>query len=140
MHTSAQQQLRNPLPGTSLWGDDNDSQDLAAAAPASSGSAEVPEVVCTGTLTRDAEVRVKPVGPQGDPVIVVCIDLADVTPMAQAVHVEREFPTRPKADAFAAQLRKGMRITAHCPMQHTRLSLTNAQHIDFQPLIHPGKP
>lgn len=133
MHTSAQ----NPLPpGYSLFGDDGD-EHATSAAPAAAQAVLDPGhwMVCTGTLTRNAEVRVKPVGSEGDAAPVVCIDLDQVTPTAQAVHVEQVFTnaTRAKAEAFASHLKKGMRITVHCPRPAVRMSFNDAQHIEVQP-------
>ncbi len=131
MHTSAQ----NPLPGSSLFGDDSD--DDTYAPPAAAHGADDAEhwMVCTGTLTRNAELRVKPVGSQGDAAPVVCMDLDQVTPTAQAVHVEQVFTaaTRAKAEAFASHLKKGMRITVRCPRPAVRMSFNDAQHIEVQP-------
>ncbi|EJE49598.1 hypothetical protein PMI14_05841 [Acidovorax sp. CF316] len=137
MHTSAQ---KSPLPpGFSLFGDDEDEGHITSAAPAGVPAAAALDpahwLVCTGTLTRNAEVRVKPVGSEGDAAPVVCIDLDQVTPTAQAVHVEQVFTnaTRAKAEAFASHLKKGMRITVHCPRPAVRMSFNDAQHIEVQP-------
>lgn len=130
--------VHNPLPGTDLFGETDDTEPgFTGAGP------EAHLLICTGTLARDAEVRVKPVGPQGDPATVLCLDLQDVTPNARAVHVEQVFANsdRPRAEAAAARLRKGMRVTARCPMQEVRLSLTNAFGIEAQPAFphHPHR-
>lgn len=101
------------------------------AAPAS----DMTMVSITGTLARDAEARVRPDGPQGDALHVVCMDLQDLVPNARTVHVEYPHTDRAKAEAFAARYRKGMRITAHCPLQDARLSLLNTLQIDHQPHI-----
>lgn len=87
----------------------------------------------TGTLASDAQVRVKPNGAQGDPVHVVCMDLQDLVPNVRTVHVEQPHTDRAKADACAARLKKGLRVTVHSPLQEVRLSLPNVQQIDIQP-------
>lgn len=87
----------------------------------------------TGTLAHDAEVRVKPVGPEGNAMHVVCMDLRDLVPNAQALHVELPHSDRAKADACAARYRKGARITVQSPLQEVRLSMPNVQHIEIQP-------
>lgn len=132
MHTYAHH--RNPLPGSSLFGDDEDEAAPAAQAPAPAVALlDLAALAITGTLSKDAEVRVKPDGAQGDPVHVVCMDLQDLAPNVRAVHVEQPHTSRAQADACAARYRKGMRITVHCPVQDVRLSLPNAQHIEVQP-------
>lgn len=94
---------------------------------------DTPMVSVTGTLAHDAEVRVRPVGPQGDAMHVVCMDLRDLVPNARALHVELPHPDRAKADACAARYRKGARITVRSPLQDVRLSMPNAQQIEIQP-------
>ena len=93
-------------------------------------------LLCTGTLARDAEVRTKPHGPQGDPAPVLCLDLLDVVPHASAVHVEQVFAAtdRRRAEQLAARLRKGMRVTARCLMRDVRLSMTAAFAIEAIPV------
>lgn len=137
MHTCAQ---HNPLPGTDIFGDAGEGAPQVFGVDLASGpDLTVHLLACVGTLARDAEVRVKPVGRQGDPAPVLCLDLQDVVPHASAVHVEQVFATadRAKAEAIAARLRKGMRISARCLMQDVRLSLTNAFGIEAQPVPHP---
>jgi hypothetical protein len=132
VHTYA---LHNPLPGSSLFGDDE--ADTSTGRAHQAGPVvdlfALGAVSITGTLVQNALVRVKPDGAQGDPVHVVCMDLADLAPNVRAVHVEQPHPNRAQADACAARYRKGMRITVHCPLQDVRLSLPNVQHIEVQP-------
>lgn len=101
-------------------------------------------LMCTGTLARDAELRTKPHGPQGDPAPVLCLDLLDVVPHTSAVHVEQVFaPTdRRRAELIAARLKKGMRVSARCLMRDVRLSMTAAfaiEAIPVQPTPTPAK-
>lgn len=100
-----------------------------------------PVVTCieiTGTVAHNASVRTKPVGPEGVGHPVVCIELRDVGPARQQVHVERPFPAsaHEAAEAEASRLREGLRITVTCPLSDIRLSLPNTQQI----FIHPIKP
>ena len=127
--------MHNPLPGTDLFGLDDAEHTLLGMDLASGPDFTAHLLVCIGTLARDAEVRVKPVGPQGDAAPVLCLDLQDVTPLASAMHIEQVYTNadRAKAEAAAARLRKGMRVSARCAMQDVRLSLTNAFAIEAQP-------
>ena len=128
--------MHNPLPDTDLFGLPDSADAFAYGIDAAAGpDSPAHQLVCMGTLSRDAEVRVKPVGPQGNAAPVLCLDLQDVTPQASAVHIEQVFTNadRAKAEATAARLRKGMRVSARCAMQDVRLSLTNAFAIEAQP-------
>lgn len=139
MHTYAHR--TNPLPGTSLFGEDDEDAQATAAEATAPGPAllDLAALAITGTLAKDAEVRVKPNGAQGDPVHVVCMDLQDLVPNVCAAHVEQPHTSRAAAEACAARYRKGTRITVHCPVPSVRLSLPNAQHIEIQPhlVTHP---
>lgn len=95
----------------------------------------VPCIEITGTVAHQASVRTKPVGREGIGHPVVCIELRDVGPSAHRVHVERPYPAsgHEAAEAEAAQLREGTRITVTCPLSDIRLSLPNTQQIVIQP-------
>lgn len=106
--------------------------------PGDVGEVTVLCIELTGTLAEHASVRIKPVGPQGEGMPVLCMDLHNVGPSGRRVHATRVFPPTERADAeaLASQLRKGMRVTVACPLTDMRLSLPNVQRIDFHPVTH----
>lgn len=136
MHTCA----HNPLPGTDLFGEVTEpTENWAAVDLASSPDMHAVVVVYSGTLARNAEVRVKPVGSEGNAAPVLCMELTRVDPTAKSVHAERVYPNnkRAEAEALAAQLRKGMHVVVSCPVSEARVSLPNVLQLDFTPATKP---
>ena len=88
----------------------------------------------TGVLVRAAEVRTKPVGDGTHALPVVCLDLHQVGPGLHLVHAEQIFTeaTRKQAEALAASLPKGARVTVRTPLLGIRISLPHVEHC--QPL------
>ncbi len=85
----------------------------------------------TGVLARDAEIRIKPVGQERRPMPVLCLDLLEVGPGHHPLHAEQVYTeaTRKHAEAAAARLRQGVRVTVTSPMDHLRLSLPHVETI-----------
>jgi len=136
MHTCA----HNPVPGTDLYGEAPEPTEPWAAVDLASGPDMTADVlIFSGTLARNAEVRVKPVGSEGNTVPVLCMELTRVDPTARSVHAERVFlaSQRAEAEAFAAQLRKGMHVIVSCPTNEARISLPNVLQLDFSPATKP---
>lgn len=101
-------------------------------APADLFAGEAPNrMAFTGVLAKDAEIRVKAVGADGRPMPVLCLDLQDVGPGQHLLHAEQVYTeaTRKHAEAAAARLRQGMRVTVTSPLDHLRLSLPHVETI-----------
>lgn len=93
-----------------------------------------PQLQFTGTLARDAEVRIKPVGADGHHVPVLCLELHHIgtgqhTLHAEQVHTEA---TRHLAEAAAGRLKAGATVTLTTPSQHLRLLLPFVEQIQLQ--------
>lgn len=131
MHTCA----HNPLPGTDLFDPSDDAPQWAGVDLATGPDQTAGLYIVTGTLARNAEVRTKPIGHEGNPAPVLCMDIVHVGPTAHTVHAEQVYPEpqRKQAETMAAQLRKGMRVTVHCPMAQARIALPAVTHIQIQP-------
>lgn len=132
--------IANPLPGSSLWGDEPEpAESWIGIDPASGPDQMAGLYVITGTLARNAEVRTKPIGAQGDPAAVLCLDLQHVGPIAHSVHAEQVFPEadRKHAEALAAQLRKGTTVTVTCTMAQARIALPAVASVQINA---PSKP
>ncbi len=101
------------------------------AAPDLFASEPADRMAFTGVLARDAEIRVKPVGSDSRPMPVLCLDLQDVGPGHHVLHAEQVYTeaTRKHAEAAAARLRRGMRVTVTSPLDHLRLSLPHVETI-----------
>lgn len=131
MHTCA----LNPVPGTDMFAETAEwtGVDLGNGADTSA------VVIYSGTLVRNAEVRVKPVGSEGNAAPVLCMELTRVDPAARSVHAERVYPNhqRAQAEAFAAQLRKGMHVIVSCPVSDARISLPNVLQLEISPAAKP---
>lgn len=107
---------------------DNPGQDHT---PATDGS---PRVVVVGTLTADAIVRIRSGGDGlGHPVL--ALELREAGPYPRTVRAAQVYPItdRAKAEARAAQLRKGMRVTLHSSLLNAHLSLPSVQLIESHP-------
>jgi hypothetical protein len=89
----------------------------------------------TGTLTRNAEVRTRPLdGAQSLPIL--CFDIQTDGPAHLPVHVEQPFEPghHAQAEAAARRLRKGTHVTVQTPVLGWRLVVPNATH------VHTHKP
>jgi len=84
-----------------------------------------PLLQLTGTLLRDAEVRMQAVGPADTPMPVLCLDMLVDGPGQRTVHAEQAYPltSRFAADAQALQLRTGAKVSIKADPQAMCLSL-----------------
>ena len=104
-------------------------------------TSEEPAADClafTGTVARQADVRVRPIGADEHMVPVVCIDLVDVGPSGHSLHAEQVFTnaTRAQADQLAARLKCGVRITLTTPLTGMRLVLPHVRRVDVLASSH----
>ena len=131
MHTCA----LNPVPGTDLFAEAPEWMGVDLA----SGPDTSAVVIYSGTLARNAEVRVKPVGSEGNAAPVLCMELIRVDPAAHSVHAERVYANhqRGEAETLAAKLRKGMHVIVTCPVSDARISLPNVLQLDISPATKP---
>lgn len=90
----------------------------------------------TGTLARDAEVRVKPIGTDGHHVPVLCLELHHIGAGQHTVHAEQVHTeaTRHLAEAAAARLKAGATVALTTPTHHLRLVLPFVEQIQLQAL------
>ena len=89
----------------------------------------------TGTVARQADVRVRPMGADAHMVPVVCIELIDVGPSGHSLHAEQVFTnaTRAQADQLAARLQRGVRVTLTTPLTGMRLVLPHVRRVELRP-------
>lgn len=82
-------------------------------------------VIFTGSLARNAEVRSKPIDAAGHIAPVLCIELLIATPCPHVVRAERPYTeaTRKQAEADAARLKKGQRVSVSSPLLGMRVYL-----------------
>jgi hypothetical protein len=100
-------------------------------------TAQPGELLFSGTLVADAQVRNKPVGLGGQMVPVLCLELQpDHSTNGNTLHAEQPFTeaTRHAAELRAQQLRAGMQVTVATPHNHMRLVLHSCTH------VHVAKP
>lgn len=97
---------------------DQGEEDLANALKTS-------RVEFTGTLLRDAEVRVKPVDDEGHMGPVLCLEVKVEGPCPHTVRAERPYTeqTRKAAETLASALKKGHRVTVSSPLLGMRVYL-----------------
>ena len=88
-----------------------------------------------GTLLHKAEVRVKLLDGTEHAVPVVCMDVELDNDIRTHMHVEHPFPMdqRAQADAEAAKLKRGMRVTVTAPALDMRLVARNATAVTALP-------
>ncbi len=91
----------------------------------------------SGILARDAQIRIKPVGHDGRPTPVLCLELRDVGPGQHTLRAEQVYTeaTRKHAEAAAARLREGTRVSVTSPIDHLRLSLPCVESIHLEPAL-----
>lgn len=108
--------------------------DLFAGTDAAPPASEVLEV--PGVLTRDAEVRTKPVGHDGHALPVLCLDMAPLNGRDRSVHAEIPFreAERKQAEQLAATLRRGAHVSITTPVDGMR---TIFPHVQAVVLVHP---
>lgn len=100
------------------------------AAPLASEVLEVP-----GVLTRDAEVRTKPVGHDGHALPVLCLELQPLNGRDRSIHAEIVYPeaARKAAEAKAATLKRGARISITTPVDGMRTIFPHVQAVALIP-------
>lgn len=98
---------------------------------AHSGAAATPLMQYSGTLTHQAEARMRPLDGEGHYVAVLCLDVELDNAAHTPLHVEQPFASGSieQARAAAHRLKKGMRITVQAPLAAMRLVAANAAHI-----------
>lgn len=85
----------------------------------------------SGTLTHQAEARMKVLDSEGHSVPVLCLDIELDNSLHTPMHVEQPFASGSieQARAAAHRLKKGMRVTVQAPLVGLRLVAANAAHI-----------
>ena len=93
------------------------------------------EMLYTGTLLHQAEVRTKLLNGTERAVPVVCMEVKLDNEMRTHMHVEHPFPVNAydKASAEAATLKRGTRVTVKTSALDMRLVARNATAITLQP-------
>jgi hypothetical protein len=92
-------------------------------------------VTFTGRLTRDAEVRAKPVDDIGHHAPVLCVEIEVLAPVKHVVRGERPYTeaTRKEAEAEAARLKKGRLVRLSSPLLDMRVYLPRVEIFPHQP-------
>lgn len=90
-----------------------------------------PLLQITGTLLRDAEVRMKAIGPDDTPMPVLCLAIRVDGPGQRTVQAEQAYPSTSRfaADAQALRLRAGATVSIKADPQAMCLSLTKAHNL-----------
>lgn len=109
--------------------------DLFEGTPAAPRVDERPVLQLTGRLLHDAEVRSKPVGDGQHVRPVLCLDLAPCSGVFHTIHAEQIYTeaTRKDAEARAATLKRGMRVTLTTPIADMRIFLPHVQGVAVIP-------
>lgn len=89
------------------------------------------DMVHTGTLTQDAEVRTRVLDHEGHSVPVLCLELELDNAHHTPLHSEQLFPVghHKQAAMAAKRYRRGTRVSIQAPLVGVRLVATNTTHI-----------
>lgn len=93
--------------------------------------AALPLAEYTGTLTHQAEARMRAPDAAGHQMPVLCLDIELDNAAHTPMHIEQPFDhgSIEQARAAAHRLKKGTRITVQAPLGGLRLIAANAAHI-----------
>ncbi|MBN8749497.1 MAG: hypothetical protein J0I65_18550 [Variovorax sp.] len=120
----------NAVHTCALPGDESDLFAGTDAAPPTSEMLKVP-----GVLTRDAEVRVKPVGHDGHALPVLCLDMAPLSGRHRSIHAEIPFREgeRKQAEQLASTLKRGAHVSITTPVDGMRTIFPHVQAVALTP-------
>lgn len=111
---------------------DDAGADLFGEVPAPAGRAESGILLqIQGELLEDAQVRSKPVGDGVHVRPVLWLNLRPLTPERGTYHIEQIYTeaTRKEAEARAAALKKGARVTVTTPVTDMRVTFPHVREV-----------